>query len=78
MQLYVLGFVDDAHATTAEFFDDAVVRRCFGRSWAAQKGNGAPMVRTMEGEVNENSGCMLAAQVRHTCVTASFVSFGSD
>jgi hypothetical protein len=25
-ELHVLGFVDDTHATTAEFFDDAVVR----------------------------------------------------
>jgi len=26
MKLHILGFVDDSHSATAEFFDDAVVR----------------------------------------------------
>jgi hypothetical protein len=33
MQLYVLGFIDHTHPTTAELIDDAVMRDGFSYHW---------------------------------------------
>ena len=58
-KLGVLGFVDDTRSTTAELFDDAVVRDRLANHWAEMLG---PVI----GQVNEGKqvawdmGCQLA------------------